>query len=570
MNKILKREDLKEITEKDGSLILNGCLEILRKNVVSDKSNAFNKIFNLLLAKSYDEKHPAGGGELRFQTSEDEIEYPQRLFSRLDYLYSSAMQEYMGIKCSHYNMDSPYLMYSDTFAFLEPYMYPVASNTKIVREMVELLQYYKFCNNTNQQYLSDFFELFLNKGFKQEAGQFFTPVPIARFILRSLPINKFITDDNKIPYIIDYASGSGHFISEAVQELKAYINNENIDVANNVYGIEKDYRLAKSAKVACCLQGNESVKIICGDGLDSFEKSKRYDDILKANAKEPQFDIVIANPPFSVGDIKYNLQYLNSHTDFSLYEVLTDKSSEIECLFIERTVQLLKEGGVAGIILPNTILFHSGKVFTKAREIILQYFNIIAIVELGSSTFMDTNTYTDILFLRKRNSKQLEEIKFNAFNKDCFVLDVVKEYLEYTGDKEISIKNLEKFYYYLLIKEQQVVVVKTGGGWGKSTEAEKRFLGYEFSKRRGSAGIRPYGGETIEECTKLYNSIDDSDNTKASFYIRKAFEGKYSEIEESLKGNIFYVNLVDMIKFNNDKFDKSMNINKAIDAISNE
>ena len=86
-----------------------------------------------------------------------------------------------------------------------------------------------------------------------------------------------------------------------------------------------------------------------------------------------------------------------------MYDKLTDNSSEIECLFIERTKQLLKYGGVAGIILPSSILSNTG-IYSKSREIILENFEIIGIAELGSNTFMATGTNTVTLFLRRRNN----------------------------------------------------------------------------------------------------------------------------------------------------------------------
>ena len=42
--------------------------------------------------------------------------------------------------------------------------------------------------------------------------------------------------------------------------------------------------------------------------------------------------------------------------------------------------------------------------YTKTREIILQYFDIVSIAELGSNTFMATNTNTVVLFLRRRDN----------------------------------------------------------------------------------------------------------------------------------------------------------------------
>ena len=88
---------------------------------------------------------------------------------------------------------------------------------------------------------------------------------------------------------------------------------------------------------------------------------------------------------------------------FDLYDRLTDQSSEIECLFIERTKQLLKDGGVAGIILPSSILSNTG-IYTQTREILLKHFDVLAITEMGSNTFMATGTNTVTLFLRRRNN----------------------------------------------------------------------------------------------------------------------------------------------------------------------
>jgi type I restriction enzyme M protein len=98
---------------------------------------------------------------------------------------------------------------------------------------------------------------------------------------------------------------------------------------------------------------------------------------------------------------------------------LTDDSSEIECLFIERAKQLLKPGGWAGIILPSSILSNSG-IYTDAREIILKYFSIKAITEFGSNTFMATGTNTITMFLeRRRNNewKKIEQSIKNFFNR---------------------------------------------------------------------------------------------------------------------------------------------------------
>jgi type I restriction enzyme M protein len=67
-------------------------------------------------------------------------------------------------------------------------------NAVVVKEIVQLLQKYKLRYAKKQQYLSDFFELLLTTGLKQESGQFFTPVPVAQFIIKSLPIDKIVEE----------------------------------------------------------------------------------------------------------------------------------------------------------------------------------------------------------------------------------------------------------------------------------------------------------------------------------------------------------------------------------------
>ena len=99
-SKALTAKTLKPIQEEDSSLIFNQFLEILRHNVVSDKPNAFNKIFTLFLCKVYDEKTTKPNEELKFQwiegkdTSKGENAYVDFLI-RLSDLYKNGMLEFL-------------------------------------------------------------------------------------------------------------------------------------------------------------------------------------------------------------------------------------------------------------------------------------------------------------------------------------------------------------------------------------------------------------------------------------------------------------------------------------------
>lgn len=657
-SKALTKEQLKEIKAEDSSFIFNRFLEILRHNVVSDKGNAFNKIFTLFLCKVYDETTTGDGEELKFQWFEgrdNHVDFQLRLTD----LYSKGMKKFLDRtvsdfnnedfdkRCANLNEDTKqYLLRevnklrlekNNEFAIKE--VYDNASfeeNAKVVKEVVELIQGYRIRYNKRQQYLSDFFELLLTTGLKQEAGQYFTPVPIAQFIIKSLPLDSIMAeklsrkDGEILPYMIDYAAGSGHFITEFMHEVQDIINgcdtskyieetrkhlinwqNCHFDWATDyVYGIEKDYRLVKVGKVGCYLHGDGLANVILSDGLANFCNNKEYKGKLRKQANDgqkdnQQFDIVLSNPPYSVSSFRQTTRDYYTEQDFELYNSLTDNSSEIECLFIERTKHLLKEGGIAGVILPSSILSNSG-IYTKAREIILQYFDIVAIAELGSNTFMATNTNTVVLFLRRRdnyfaaNTKNAVDTFFRTLNDvtvngietpaskyvahvwvgldyaDYVTLlqkspnDKVKSheiYAEYK--KKISAKSdaklydailnieAEKLLYFILAYPQKVVIVKSG-----EKDVEKRFLGYEFSNRRGNEGIHAIQrGKNIDECTKLFdaNSYDNPD--KASTYVYRAFKGDYAmPITEEMQSHVSRASLIDMLAFDRDVFEKSISI----------
>ncbi|MEZ4921851.1 MAG: restriction endonuclease subunit S [Crocinitomicaceae bacterium] len=659
-SKALTKNDLKVLKQEDSSFIFNRFLEILRHNVVSDKPNAFNKIFTLFLCKIVDEYSSNDDDQLDFQWLEGEDSHTS-FQKRLTDLYRKGMRELLEKKVTDVSddefdtrfqqVDEKYreeikdilttirLKKNNEFAIKE--VYDDASfeeNAKVVKEVVELLQVYQIRYNYRQQFLSDFFELLLTTGLKQESGQFFTPVPIARFIIKSLPLREItarkIEQGNKndlLPTVIDYAAGSGHFLTESMEEIQKFIDNDLDESSLNpstkravkkwkddqfewaedyVYGIEKDYRLVKTAKVSCYLHGDGLAKVIHGDGLGDFETSKEYKDLLKETDRtypqdNKQFDIIISNPPYSVSAFKGLMDEDKAKEGFDLYSRLTDQSSEIECLFIERTKQLLKDGGVAGIILPSSILSNIG-IYTQAREILLKYFEILGITELGSNTFMATGTNTVTLFLRRRNnadSYNIEEAIKKCFTtrQDVTINGVEKpiaKYIAHVWDnisfedyktllkkvpnanieqheiykeyvKKIKAKNdvdfwnnilsieQDKLLYFILAYPQKLVLVKTG-----EKNEEKRFLGYEFSNRRGSEGIHPIQrSKSIDECTQLYDADSFTNPEKSSTYIYQAFLGKYDlEFPENLKKNLSYQNLVDMLTFDRVDFEKSISL----------
>lgn len=637
-SKRLSKGVLVPLDEQASTALFHQFLSILRKHSVSDKPNAFNVIFDLFLAKLWDEKKE-DDEEMAFQWREGEDDAVSFQYRLLD-LYRDGMHDFLrkevvGLVDSdfaHIAEQSKIDALKKKVLMLER-VFSIKSvidedsfidNNRVLKEVVQLLQGYKIRYPHKQQHLSDFFERLLTTGLKQEAGQFFTPPPITRFIIQSLPLVESLSEHINqktptLPAVIDYAVGSGHFLTEVMEAYQGIINRLDIKdfrtdakkkvmawradeydwAAQYIYGVEKDYRLVKVAKVGCYFYGDGLAQIIHGDGLDSFA-SPNYRGLLADNADKPQFQFVLSNPPYAVSAFKTTLKAAAASQDFALFDSLSDRSSEIECLFIERTAKLLKTNGIAAIILPSSILSNSG-IYRQARQIIFSAFELAAVVELGSHTFMATGTNTVILFLKRRDDSQLAALDtsldlFFSHHNDIAIHGIANPIAKYIahvwsglnhadyvsllqGTPSPALQNHELYKEYhskinsqdaiialerdklrafILAYRQQVVVIKTG-----QKAAEKQFLGYEFSNRRGNEGMHPtVRGKTVDECTHLYDINNQENPNKASSYIYKALaQGDYNaDIPANLQDNVGYQHLPDMLTFDRADFEQTLSL----------
>ncbi|WP_104712467.1 restriction endonuclease subunit S [Helicobacter cetorum] len=643
-------EILEPINENDLKSKYHEFATILRQHNVSGRENAFDKLINLLLCKVSDEKNNSTkdkeNQELQFFWKGFIVDEPLKFCDRLQQLYQQGMKEFLNEDITYISEEQieeafklfknkknetkdtikeyfTQLKYysSNDFAFIDVHNEELfKKNFEVLLKMVKLFQNNKLLESHENQFLSDLFEGFLDNGIKQSEGQFFTPLVIVKFIINSLPhLDK--------PKVLDYACGAGHFLNEYYK----------INPKASIVGIEKEYRLSKVAKVSSFMYGANS-KII-------------YNDALKVHKDLKDFNVLIANPPYSV---KGFLSTLNEseRQNFSLYANCDEKSLEsinaIECFFIERATQLLEHNALAGIILPSSILSKDTPIlYTKTRELILKHFKIIAMVEFGSTTFGKTGTNTITLFLKKKSNtpkehKHFENLvnawfegdfstndiligqdylnaycsyrNFNEQDYRAFLQDVLKESLkenenfkEYTKafnalykepkskvkelnkeqqlalkEKElikfIKLKEQEKLLYFCIAYNQQerVLIVKSPS---KNEEA-KKFLGYEWSSRKGSEGIKYLNSqntnnddeilENQEELkyeglkninTPLYNPNDLNDKTKINTLIKSNFNHEILEIPSELKEFVRYANLVDLLDFERLEFNKALNLN---------
>jgi type I restriction enzyme M protein len=444
-------KDLTLVQQRDIQPKYNEFATILRQHNVAGRENAFDKLINLFLCKIVDEKQ--NPNNLKFYWKGIAYDTYFELIDRLQRLYKEGMQQFLKEDVTYVDnaqIDEVFSVFlgrpnaiqrkvkeyfrelkfftNNDFAFIDVHNERLFyDNAVVLLKIVQMIQDIQLNGDQQNQFLGDLFEGFLDAGVKQSEGQFFTPMPITKFILMSLPLEEWIRDHENIPKAIDYACGAGHFLTELAAQIKPFVEqHKTADIKEyyrHLYGIEKEYRLSKVAKVSAFMYSQDEINIVYADALASQMLASR------AQVQNGTFDLLVANPPFSVKGFLETLDETERGKYTLTQEISTDsliKSNAIEAFFIERMKQLLAPGGIAGIIVPSSVLSNGG-IYINTREILLRFFDIISIVELGSKTFGKTGTNTVVLFLRKKTDNPPPHEHYRNRVNDWF------ETVEYEG-----------------------------------------------------------------------------------------------------------------------------------------
>lgn len=145
-------------------------------------------------------------------------------------------------------------------------------------------------------------------------------------------------------------------------------------------------------------------------GID--EPTIDYKDTLsKSYNEDSQFDIVLANPPFTgnidKGDINEGLKLPTTKT---------------ELLFVERIFNMLKMGGTAAVIVPSGVIQNSGKAFEAVRKLIIEKAELKAVIAVPSGVFKPyAGVSTAILIFTKGG--ETNNVWFYDMQADGYTLD---------------------------------------------------------------------------------------------------------------------------------------------------
>jgi len=154
-----------------------------------------------------------------------------------------------------------------------------------------------------------------------------------------------------------------------------------------------------------------------------------YKDTLSKSFNESgRYNIIMANPPFTgsidKGDINESLKLATTKT---------------ELLFVENIYNMLTIGGTAGVIVPQGVLFGSGRAFVEARKILIDKCELKAVITMPSGVFKPyAGVSTAILIFTKGGTT--EKVWFYEMQSDGYSLDDKRIKLDGYGDLQDIVK----------------------------------------------------------------------------------------------------------------------------------
>jgi type I restriction enzyme M protein len=367
------------------------------------------QLINLIFCKIYDERFTEPDDIVTFRAGVDEE--AGKVKERILELFENVKRKYKEV-----------LDESDT----------ITLDANSIAYVVGELQNYCLIE-AERDIIADAFETFIGHALKGGQGQFFTPRNVVKMMVD-------ILDPDDEDLIIDPACGSGGFLIEALRHVwrkldaegekyhwnKSNLQEEKMEVAlNKIRGIDKDYFLSKVAKAYMAIIGDGKSGIFCEDSL---EKPENWGTLTKTKIHLGDFSVLLTNPPFGSkipvrGEEKlkqFELAHkwkLNKKTGEWEKGKLKDKEAP-QILFIERCLQLLKDGGRMAIVLPDGI--YGNNQLGYIRQFIMKQARIVAVIDIPIETFQpNTGTKTSILVLQKTKNIPEDYPIFMAIAETC-------------------------------------------------------------------------------------------------------------------------------------------------------
>lgn len=357
------------------------------------------------------------------------------------------------------------------------------------------------------------FETFMGSFFRGDFGQYFTPRKIVSFIVDSLPI----TEQDRV---LDTSCGSGGFLLHALDKVRKdarkffdikdgqaetrECHNTWHDFAeNNLYGIEINEQIARTAKMNMIIHDDGHTNVVACDGLVSPSELRRITN--NSKFKDHSFDYIITNPPFGSTIKQTEKAYMHQYslatkdTDWlNPSSKASDRPSQsTEVMFIEQAEKYLNDGGYLAVVIPDGILTNSSMQYV--RDYISETFRIVSVVSMPQTAFVSNGAgvKSSVMFLKKYSEAEKE----NRVSKK-------------TGIKDDLIENSpEGKDLYKLLDEKKKAIAKINKEI-KQAEKHESLIEAEELKEKKTQLTEEYD-EKIEKTRELLSENFDVTYKKA-------------------------------------------------------
>jgi type I restriction enzyme M protein len=224
----------------------------------------------------------------------------------------------------------------------------------------------------------------------QKAGEFYTPPEVSDLIAELL-------DPKEGDTICDPACGSASLLMKCGRKVRDRYNSRKYAL----YGQEAIGSTWSLAKMNMFLHGEDNHKIEWGDTI-------RNPKLLDANGGLMHFDIVTANPPFSLDKWGHDEA---EHDKFDRFRRGIPPKTKGDYAFILHMIETLnppssgKRGGRMGVVVPHGVLFR-GSSEGKIRQQLIEENLLDTVIGLPEKLFYGTGIPAAILIFKKNRSRE--------------------------------------------------------------------------------------------------------------------------------------------------------------------
>ena len=251
----------------------------------------------------------------------------------------------------------------------------------------------------------------------KKGGEFFTPRVLARLLAK-------LAAPKPGDRICDPACGSSGLLLMAGEEIDKQ-GSQNYAL----YGQEKTGTTYNLARMNMFLHGKDSARIEWGDTLNN--------PLLREDNGLMKFDVVVANPPFSLD--KWGEKHLENDQYNRFFRGMPP-ASKGDYAFISHMIETAKakEGRVA-VFVPHGVLFR-GSSEGRIREALIRENILDAVIGLPAGLFQTTGIPVAILIFDRTR----EEGGINENKKDILFIDASKEFVPGKNQNTLSDDHINK------------------------------------------------------------------------------------------------------------------------------